>query len=568
MEASSDLLTRAVAKVIPEDLAKAKLASGKKLRIYNGVDPTGSKLHIGHTVPLRKLQAFAEAGHEVIFLIGSFTAMIGDPSGRDEARVPLTREQIEENFKTYKEQASKVLDFSKITVVYNHEWLEKLGGRDLLKLASFFTKQQMEQRDMFVRREEEGKPIFINEFLYPLFQGYDSAHLDVDCELGATDQEFNMLAGRTLQKALGKREKFVLTVKIIEGTDGRKMSKTYNNCIYLEDQPADMFGKVMSVKDDLMATYFECCTDVPMDEVKKILQGPPRDAKARLAREIVTLYHGMKAAVKAEEEFDHIFKNKGIPKVIPDASLFMATDSDDLKSWRKESGDILYGSGDVKLIDVMVISKLVKSKNEARRLIQQKAVELNDKLVESIDSLAEPGLLKVGKRLFGKIRNYLYSRMSCSNGGDLHLEIFPLKRNGSHQEINAAVADALNASAMFMKQKKYIHTNDFFEKTHFELIIKKGLVNYVSTKNRRIKLAMILDEYLKPINDVINYKMMIDTVLKKVKESPRPLRVPFIECPSCQNFSLRINDNWISSGPSNVNGTCSNCRFRFSELVN
>lgn len=377
----SELLTRAVAKVIPEDLAKQKLASGKKLRIYNGVDPTGSKLHLGHTVPLRKLQAFAEAGHEVIFLIGSFTAMIGDPSGRDEARVPLTREQIEENFKTYKEQASKVLDFDRIKIVYNHEWLEKLDGRHLLQLASHFTKQQMEQRDMFVRREEEGKPIFIHEFLYPLFQGYDSAHLDVDCELGATDQEFNMLAGRTLQKALGKREKFVLTVKIIEGTDGRKMSKTYNNCVYLEDEPTDMFGKVMSVKDELMATYFECCTDVPMAEVKKILAGKPRDAKARLAREIVTLYHGADAAASAEESFNHVFKEKGVP--------------DDMREVRVKKG--------TPLIDVLVSAKLVPSKSEARRVIEQGGVKMNNKIVQSIDYVSEEGVVQVGKRKFVKL---------------------------------------------------------------------------------------------------------------------------------------------------------------------
>lgn len=379
--ATNDLLTRAVAKVIPEKLAQEKLATGKPLRIYNGIDPTGSKLHIGHTVPLRKLQAFADAGHEVIFLIGSFTAMIGDPSGRDEMRVPLTREQIEENFRTYRKQAEKVLDFSKVKIVYNHEWLEKLESKELLRLASFFTKQQIEQRDMFVRREEEGKPIHLHEFLYPLLQGYDSAHLDVDCELGATDQEFNMLAGRTLQKALGKREKFVLTVKIIEGTDGRKMSKTYGNCIYLDDEPEEMFGKVMSIKDDLMATYFECCTDVPMDEVGKILKGNPRDAKARLAREIVTLYHGKSAAAKAEAAFNTVFKDKGLPDDMPKAKV--------------QKGTLL--------IDVIVKAGLAPSKSEVRRLIEQGGVSLNDQPVKTIDAKAEEGTLKVGKRKFLRI---------------------------------------------------------------------------------------------------------------------------------------------------------------------
>ncbi|MBU0458802.1 tyrosine--tRNA ligase [Patescibacteria group bacterium] len=382
MSNSDELLTRAVAKVIPEDLAKKKLKSGKPIRIYNGVDPTGSKLHIGHTVPLRKLQAFADAGHEVIFLIGSFTAMIGDPSGRDEMRSALTKEQVEENFKNYKKQAGKVLDFKKIKVVYNHEWLDKLTPAEILRMSSCFTKQQIEQRDMFKRREEEGKPIFVNELLYPLFQGYDSAHLDVDCELGATDQEFNMLVGRTLHKAYGKREKFVLMVKLIEGTDGRKMSKTYDNCIYIDDEPNDMFGKVMSVNDDLMGDYFECCTDVPMNELQSILRSSPREAKARLAYEIVTLYHGEKAATKAAEAFDKVFKDKENPDDMPEVKVKKGT----------------------ALIDVLVENKLVTSKSETRRLIEQGGVKLNDKAIGSIKAEAEEGIYKVGKRKFIQIK--------------------------------------------------------------------------------------------------------------------------------------------------------------------
>lgn len=378
---SDELLTRAVEKVIPEDLAEKKLKSGKPIRIYLGIDPTGSKLHIGHTVPLRKLQAFAEAGHEVIFLVGSFTAMIGDPSGRDEMRKALTKKDVENNFKTYKEQASRVLDFKKIKIVYNHEWLEKVSLQEMLKITSFFTKQQIEQRDMFVKREEEGKPIYTNELMYPLLQGYDSAHMDVDAELGATDQEFNMLAGRTIHKALGKREKFVLTVKILLGTDGRKMSKTYDNCIYIEDEPNDMFGKVMSVNDELMGDYFECCTDVPMDEVKKIIKGDPREAKVRLAKEIVTLYHGEKSAESASEAFDKVFKDKKVPDNMPEAKAKKGT----------------------KVIDVITQNKLVSSKSEARRVIEQGGVKINDKPVISIDDKAEEGVLRVGKRKFIRI---------------------------------------------------------------------------------------------------------------------------------------------------------------------
>lgn len=378
MASSSDLLTRAVESVVPRDLAEKKLKSGKPIRLYLGIDPTGAKLHIGHSVPLRKLKAFQEAGHEVIFLIGSFTATIGDPSGRDTLREPLTLAKVEENFQTYKKQAAKILDFSKVKIVYNHEWLGKLKFDEIVKLASNVTVQQMLDREMFARRIAEGKPIGVHEFLYPLMQGYDSVMLDVDCELGGNDQLFNILCGRTLQAAYGKREKFALTTRLIEGTDGRKMSKTYNNCVYLEDEPADMFGKVMSVNDDLMETYFECCTDVPMEEAKKILKGSPRDAKARLASEIVTLYHGKDAAAKAEESFNRVFKDKGLPEDIPEVKVKKGTT----------------------LIDVLVSSKLVASKSEARRVIEQGGVKLNTKVVQSIKQGIEQGIVQVGKRKF------------------------------------------------------------------------------------------------------------------------------------------------------------------------
>lgn len=378
---NEDLLTRAVANVIPRALAEKKLKSGKPLRLYWGIDPTGSRIHLGHAVPLRKMQQFVDAGHHVIFLIGSFTAMIGDPSDKDAMRKPMTRKEVEKNFQTYKEQAAKVLDFHKVEIRYNHEWLEKLRLEEILNLASHFTIQNLEQRDMFARRMKEGKPVGFHEFFYPLMVGYDSVVLDVDCEIGGSEQEFNMLAGRTLQKAFGKREKFVMTLKLIEGTDGRKMSKTYENCIYLDDEPDDMYGKVMSVKDDLMAAYFECCTDVPMDEVKTILKGSARDAKARLATEIVTLYHGADAATKAASSFDRVFKEKGIPDDIPEVRVKKGT----------------------KLIDVLVQEKLVLSKSEARRVIDQGGVHLDEEKVTSPDATAKKGVLKVGKRKFVRL---------------------------------------------------------------------------------------------------------------------------------------------------------------------
>lgn len=383
---NNELLTRGVAKVIPHTLAEEKLKSGKKLRMYWGIDPTGANIHLGHAVPLRKMKEFCEAGHEVIFLVGSFTAMIGDPSGRDAMREPLTREQVEKNFQDYKEQASKVLDFSKIEVRYNHEWLDGLTFKDILGLTSNFTVNQMIQRDMFEKRLKEGKEVSMTEFMYPLMVGYDSVVLDVDFELGGTDQEFNMLAGRTLQKAFGKREKAIITMKLLEGTDGRKMSKTYDNCIYLTDSAKDMYGKTLSIKDDLITIWMECCTDIPLDEIaaveKDMKKGSnPKEFKMRLARELVTMYHGADAATKAEEEFGNVFAKGGVPDDMPEVTA--------------EKGELL--------IDLLVRAKIVSSKSEARRLIEQKAVTMNDVLVEAFDVKAEAGVTKVGKRKFVKI---------------------------------------------------------------------------------------------------------------------------------------------------------------------
>lgn len=365
-----NLLSRGVEKVIPLELAKKKLNSGEKIRIYHGVDPTGSKLHLGHSVQLRKLKAFADAGHEVIFLVGSFTAMIGDPTGRDAARSVLTREDVENNFKTYKEQAGKVLDMSKVDVRYNHEWLEKLNFKEIVDLASNFTVQQMLQRDMFEKRLREGKPISLHEFLYPLMVGYDSVVLDVDCEMGGSDQEFNMLAGRTLQSAYGKRDKFILTTRLIEGMDGRKMSKSYDNCIYLEDEANDMYGKLMSVRDDLVKTYFECLTDVPMGEIEEILSGHPKEAKMRLALEITKIYHGEDAAKAAQENFNEAFSKGGVPEDIMTVKI----------------------SSNTPLVEILLNNGLVSSKTEFNRL--QK-----DGAIKEIDI----GVYRIGKHRFIKI---------------------------------------------------------------------------------------------------------------------------------------------------------------------
>lgn len=384
--ATSELLTRAVSEVVPLDLAKKKLEAGKPIRVYLGIDPTGSKLHLGHSVPLRKLKAFQDAGHEVIFVIGSFTAMIGDPSGRDTLREPLSTDQVLKNFETYKDQASRILDIKKIKVAYNHEWLEKLGFKEILELASHFTVQQMIQRDMFQKRMKEDSPISVTEFLYPLMVGYDSVVLDVDAELGGNDQLFNMLAGRKLQTAMGKRDKFVLTTKLIEGTDGRKMSKTYDNCIWLEDSAKDMFGKTMRIKDELITTYMECCTDIPMKDIRGAEEhmkkgSNPKKFKVQLAKEIVKLYHGDVAAEKEAEQFETVFHSGGVPEDIPQ-----------VKAKR--------GTG---LLNFIVQEKLAPSKSEARRLIEQRAVSLDDTKITSIDAEVATGVLKVGKRKFVKI---------------------------------------------------------------------------------------------------------------------------------------------------------------------
>jgi len=387
-----ELLARGVTDVVPRDLAVAKLAAGKKLRVYLGIDPTGAKLHLGHAVPLRKLRAFQEAGHHVILVIGSFTAMIGDPSGRDTLREPLTMAQVKKNFATYKKQAELVLPLGKVEVVYNHEWLAKLKFGEVIELAAKFTEQQMMKREMFQERQRRELPIGLHELLYPLMVGYDSVHLDVDCEIGGNDQLFNMLCGRTLQQAYKKRDKFVLTTKLLEGTDGRKMSKTYDNCIYLADEANDMYGKVMSIKDGLIVPYFEMCTNVTTAEIKEVetwlkQADNPKKHKARLAREIVTIYHSAKAAAQAEREFDQVHRNKALPSDVPTVK-------------------IPAGKKSLPITELLVYMKLASSKSEAKRLVEQGGVKVDGKVISDwrAEVALKPGLItQVGSRKFAKL---------------------------------------------------------------------------------------------------------------------------------------------------------------------
>ena len=347
-------------------------------------------MHIGHAVQLWKLRDFQELGHDVILLIGDFTARIGDPSGKDALRKPLSEKEVKENFKTYKKQASKILNFSKVKIQYNTSWLSKLKFADILKLASNFTVQQMIQREMFQKRLSANMPISLQEFMYPLMQGYDSVAMDVDLEIGGNDQMFNMLAGRTLQKIYNNKDKSILTTKLLLGSDGRKMSKTYNNFVAIEDAPNDMFGKIMSMSDNLIDEYLELATRLSVEEIKETKKlSNPRDQKARLAREIVKMYHEEKEAVKAEEEFNKIFRNKELPSDMP---IFEVTENN------------------YAILDLMLDAKLAVSKNEAKRLVEQNAVEIiiGDKKQKIIDWKAEVNIedgmiIKVGNRRFVKI---------------------------------------------------------------------------------------------------------------------------------------------------------------------
>ncbi len=383
------LLSRGVQDVVPKKGLMEKLHNGDKLKVYLGIDPTSTTISLGNAVPLRKLRDFQNAGHEVIFLVGSFTALIGDTSDKDAMRKPLTAEEIETNFHTYKEQASKILDFSKAKIVYNGDWLSKLNFQNIVELAQQFTVQQMIERDMYQKRIEGGKPIGLHEFLYPLMQGYDSVHMEVDLEIGGNDQLFNMLAGRTLLRAYKDKEKFVLTTPLIEGLDGRKMSKSYGNTIDIMDPANDMYGKVMSMADELIIKYFLLCTDVPLKEIdevdKSIKAGDnPRDAKMKLAREIVALYHSKEAGDLAEQEFINIFKKGGVPDDMPTFEL----------------------SGDRNIIDLLELCKLIESRSDAKRVIQQGGVKVNDKKVDDPNAtihLEKDMVIQVGKRKFAKI---------------------------------------------------------------------------------------------------------------------------------------------------------------------
>ena len=379
-----ELLTRGVEVVYPEtNWLRTQLLSGRRLRVYTGWDPTSADVHIGHSAWMWKLRAFQELGHEVVVLLGTFTAMIGDPTGKADARKPLTRAQVMENTKRIGEKFLKVFDVAgnPITVRTNHTWLASLSFQEVIELASHFTVQQMLERDVFSLRMQEGRPIHLHEFLYPLMQGYDSVAMDVDLEVGGNDQTFNMLAGRTLLKQMKGKEKGVMTLALITDAAGRKIGKSEGNAINIDLAPSDLYGKVMTLSDEVIWQVMVQCTNVDLGTIEAYraeFGNDPRRAKAKLAWEIVRLYNDADAADRAEEEFTRVFSQKENPDEMPAYELGTPT----------------------LLIDVLVEAKMCSSKGDARRQIEQGAVKLNGRVVGDIQVKAEAGVLQKGKRHF------------------------------------------------------------------------------------------------------------------------------------------------------------------------
>jgi tyrosyl-tRNA synthetase len=388
MKNTLDLLTRGVENIIPsKNKLQSLLESGKKLNIYLGIDPTATRIHIGHAVPLRKLNEFAKLGHNVMFLIGDFTALIGDTSDKDSERPVLTTEQITANFETYKKQAEKVLDFSKIKVVHNSTWLKKLKFEDIVKLAQHFSAGDFTSRELIKKRLEAGKHVGLHELLYPVMQGYDSYFMDTDIQLGGTDQTFNMQAGRVLQKDLRSKESYIIANGFLAGTDGRKMSKSWGNAIWLDDDPNEMYGKVMSLKDDLIINYFTLATSVPLEEIAvikaKLDEGAnPMEYKKQLALQLVTELHNANLAKQAQSFFESTVQKKEIPTEIPEVSVKAGTT----------------------ILEMLKSAELGVSNSDLKRTLEQGGVEIDGVRIESPDQTVKGTILKFGKRAFRRIK--------------------------------------------------------------------------------------------------------------------------------------------------------------------
>ncbi|MBU2472356.1 MAG: tyrosine--tRNA ligase [Bacteroidetes bacterium] len=390
-----DLIRRGSSEIIPEDSLAEKLVRSIKtdtpLTVKLGCDPSRPDLHLGHSVVLRKLRHFQDLGHEAILIVGDFTGMIGDPSGKSKTRPPLTIEETRRNGQSYFDQATKILSTRRIKILYNSEWLSEMNFTDVIMLASKYTVARMLERDDFEKRYHEGEPISVHEFLYPLAQAMDSVAIKADVELGGTDQKFNLLVGRDIQREYGQEPQVAIILPLLVGTDGvEKMSKSLDNYIGITDSPKDIYGKTLSIPDNLIYDYFLLTTDVGEEYLKKIMDqitAKPRDLKRQLARELVTIYWSKEAAEKAEEEFDKIFIRKAVPEDLEE--YFLQTDS--------ESIDI---------IQLLSETKLATSRSEARRLIEQGGVNIDGNKVSDINqivSLTNSIILKVGKRKFLKV---------------------------------------------------------------------------------------------------------------------------------------------------------------------
>lgn len=382
-----EILNRGVEDIIVKDELKAALMSGRQLRIKLGVDPTSPKIHLGRSIPLRKLREFQKLGHQVVFIVGDFTAQIGDASDKTEKRPMKTRAEIDENLKDYKSQVSKILDIAKTEFVYNNDWLSKLSFGEVTNLAECFTVQQMLARRNFKDRYDAGTEISLREFLYPIMQGYDSVAVKADVELGGFDQLFNLKAGRVMQEHFGQVKQSIITCQMLEGTDGRKMSSSWGNVIAIVDDPETMFGKVMALHDDLIIKYFILCTDMSLEDIQKIeidmkKGGNPKDSKMKLASELVTIYHTEKDATLAKNSWIETFEKGGVPDTIPEI----------ITSKNKELANILVEAG------------IVTSKTDWRRLIDEGAVnDIEKGVVIDPKVFAYNGIFKIGKKRFVKI---------------------------------------------------------------------------------------------------------------------------------------------------------------------
>ncbi|MBJ19094.1 MAG: tyrosine--tRNA ligase [Deltaproteobacteria bacterium] len=374
--------------LIEERELLSRIEAGEPLRVKFGMDPSSPDLHVGHAIPLLKLRDLQELGHQVVLIVGDSTAMVGDPSGKNQLRPQLTREAVEANLLTYTEQAGKILDLDRTEVRRNSEWFDQMDFEGVLKLCARMTVARMIERDTFQKRIKDSEPVGIHEFLYPLMQGWDSVQVSADVELGGTDQLFNLLVGRQLQEQEGQRPQICVTTPLINGTDGRKMSKSYGNALLFEDSPSEVFGKTMSVEDEVMEVWYTQLTRVPEEEISEILAGHPRDAKVRLAKEMVELLHGSAEADQAAEAFDRQFRSKELPDDIPEVA------------WPGESG--------LPLANLLRELGLAASGGEARRLVSQGGVRLDGEVATEPMQVVEPPqeelLIQVGKRRFARVR--------------------------------------------------------------------------------------------------------------------------------------------------------------------